>query len=263
MECKEVNELNEKGIAKFINLDKWGLSSFSLKIIAVITMFLDHFAILFLDNHHTAYMIARGIGRISYPIFAFILVEGFYYTGNRVKHGITLGVFAIISEIPYNMMFGRLFYLGNQNVVFTLFIGFMMIWALDFISMYRVNYSENLLKKISAGRMNTILELLVMLLGFTIAYFLNCSYSSAGIMLILCFYVFRKYHIGKAVSNIVFNMGMFGYNIQWLGVFSIIPIAFYNEKPGKYKWKYFFYVFYPIHILILVLFKFIQLKFFR
>ncbi len=260
MECGSVDELNEKGIRKIIDLDKWGLSSFALKIIAAVTMFMDHFAILFLDNHHTAYMIARGIGRISFPIFAFILVEGFYYTANRVKHGITLGVFAIISEIPYNMMYGRFFYLENQNVIFTLFIGFMMIWALDSISMYRVNYSDNLLKKVGAGRMNTVLELMAMLLAFIIAYFMKCSYSYAGIMLILCFYVFRKYHIGRAVSNIVFNMGMFGYSIQWLGVFSMIPIAFYNEKPGKYKWKYFFYLFYPIHILILVAVKMIQLK---
>ena len=123
MECSSLDELNEKGIRKFIDLDKWGVSSFALKIIAAVTMFIDHFAILFLDNHHTAYMIARGIGRISFPIFAFILVEGFYYTANRVKHGITLGVFAIISEIPYNMMYGRFFYLENQNVIFTLFIG--------------------------------------------------------------------------------------------------------------------------------------------
>lgn len=258
-----MNELNEKGIAKFINLDKWGLSSFALKIIAVVTMVTDHFAILFLDNHHTAYMAARGIGRISFPIFAFLLVEGFFYTRDRVRHGIILGSFAIISELPYNMLYGSVLNLSHQNVILTLFIGYMMIWALESISMYRVNYSENLLKKIGAGRMNTILELLVMLMGFTIGYFINCSYSYAGIMLILCFYVFRKYHIGRAVSNIVFNMGMFGYSIQWLGVFSIIPIAFYNEKPGKYKWKYFFYIFYPAHILILTALKIIQLKFFR
>lgn len=255
-----MSELNEKGIAKFIDLDKCGLSSFVLKIIAAVTMVIDHFAILFLDNHHAIYMAARGIGRISFPIFAFLLVEGFFYTRDRVKHGIILGSFAIISEIPYNMLYGSVFNLSHQNVILTLFIGYMMIWALESISMYRVNYSENLLKKIGAGRMNTILELFVMLLAFAIGYFINCSYSYAGIMLILCFYVFRKHHIGRAVSNIVFNIGMFGYSIQWLGVFSIIPIAFYNEKPGRYKWKYFFYIFYPAHILILAALKMFLLK---
>lgn len=255
-----MSELNEKGIAKFIDLDKCGLSSFVLKIIAAVTMVIDHFAILFLDNHHAIYMAARGIGRISFPIFAFMLIEGFYYTSNRVKHGIILGVFGILSEIPYDMMYGKFFDLGKQNVILTLFIGYMMIWALDSISMYKVNYPENLLKKIGAGRLNTILELVVMVLGFAMAYFINCSYAYAGVMLILCFYVFRKYHIGRAVSNIVFNMGMFGYSIQWLGAISMIPIAFYNEKPGKYQWKYFFYVFYPLHLLILVALKMFLLK---
>lgn len=255
-----MNEFNEKGIGKFINLDKWGLSSFVLKMIAVVTMFADHFAVLFLNNYHTAYMAARGIGRMSFPIFAFILVEGFYYTSNRVKHGIILGIFGIISEIPYDMMYGKFFDLGRQNVILTLFIGYMMIWALESISMYRVNYSEIILKKIGAGRLNTILELVTMMLGFAMAYFINCSYAYAGVMLILCFYVFRKYHIGRAISNMVFNMGMFGYSIQWLGAFSMIPIAFYNEKPGKYQWKYFFYVFYPVHILILVGIKVFLIK---
>lgn len=253
-----LSESGEKGIEKFINLEKWGLSSFALKLIAAVTMFIDHFGLLFLSNHHTAYLIARSIGRISFPIFAFLLVEGFYYTGSRIRHGILLGIFALVSEIPYNMMYGSFFDLARQNVIFTLFIGYMMIWALDFISMYKVNYSEKLLNRIGAGRLNTILELVVMLSGFSVAYFLNTSYSYAGVMLVLCFYVFRKHHIGRALTNMVFNMGMFGYGIQWFGVFSMIPIAFYNEKPGKYQWKYFFYVFYPIHILILVGLKLLQ-----
>lgn len=257
-----LRDLNEKGIGKYINLEKWGLSSFGLKIIAVVTMFIDHLGVSLLDNQQTAYMIARGIGRISFPIFAFVLVEGFYYTHDRIKHGILLGIFALISEIPYDMLYGSFFNLNQQNVLFTLFIGYMMIWALDSISMYRVSYSENILKKIGAGRLNTILELLVMLIGFAAAYLLNCSYAYAGVMLILCFYVFRKYHIGRVVVNMVFNMGMFGYGLQWLGAFSIIPIAFYNEKPGKYQWKYFFYIFYPVHILILIVLKIIKIRYF-
>ena len=138
----------------------------------------------------------------------------------------------------------------------------MMIWALDIISRYQINYSEKLLNRIGATRLNMVLELFVMLAGFGTAYFIKSSYSYAGVMLILCFYVFRNHHIGRALSNMVFNMGMFGYGLQWLGAFSMIPIAFYNEKPGKYQWKYFFYVFYPAHLLILVGLKIIYLRYF-
>lgn len=254
--------LNEKGIGAFINLEKWGLSSFVLKIIAVVTMAADHLGLMFFSHHHSLYIITRGIGRISFPIFAFLLVEGFFYTHDRRKHGIRLGLFALISEVPYNMMYGSFFDLGKQNVLFTLFIGYMMIWALDIISRYQINYSEKLLNRIGATRLNMVLELFVMLAGFGTAYFIKSSYSYAGVMLILCFYVFRNHHIGRALSNMVFNMGMFGYALQWLGAFSMIPIAFYNEKTGKYQWKYFFYVFYPAHLLILVGLKIIYLRYF-
>lgn len=84
-------EVVEKGIGKYINLKKWGLTSFELKIIATVLMVMDHFAIFFLVNHQRLYLIFRGAGRLSFPIFCFLLVEGFYYTENRLKHGILLG----------------------------------------------------------------------------------------------------------------------------------------------------------------------------
>ena len=252
-----LNEFNEKGIGKYIDLDKWGLSTFSLKVLAVITMFIDHFAVLYLTDYKDLYNLCRSIGRLSFPIFCFILVEGFYHTKNRLSHAILLGIFGLISEIPYNMMYGSLFNLSKQNVILTLFIGYMVIWALDSISMFKIDYSDVVLKKVSAGRLNALLELAVMLVGFCMAYFLNTSYSYGGILLIICFYVFRKYHIGKAIVNFVFNCGMFGFGIQWFGALSIIPIGLYNERVGKYRWKYFFYMFYPLHLILLSVIKYI------
>ncbi len=253
-------EFNEKGIAKYINLEKYGLSTFSLKMIAVVTMFIDHFAFLFCQNHEILYVVLRSIGRLSFPLFCFVLVEGFFHTGNKLKHAILLGVFALISEIPYNMIYGSVFDLQRQNVLFTLFFGFIMIWTLDSISLCRINYPAGILRHIGAKRLNTMLELLVIILGLSFAYFLKTSYSYAGIMLILCFYVFYRHHIGKIISNIVFNMGMFGFGIQWWGAFSIIPIAFYNGKPGMKRGKYFFYWFYPVHLLVLVVLRILYIK---
>ena len=63
----------------FINLDKWGISTFTLKIIAMITMIIDHVGFLFFQDNHQTYIILRSIGRISFPIFCFVLVEGFFY----------------------------------------------------------------------------------------------------------------------------------------------------------------------------------------
>lgn len=251
------NELNEKGIGKYIDLDKWGFSTFTLKMVAAITMFIDHFAVLYLTDYKDLYNLCRAIGRLSFPIFCFILVEGFYHTKNKMNHAILLGIFGLVSEIPYNMMYGSFFDLSRQNVILTLFIGYMVIWALDSISMFKIDYSDAVLKKVSAGRLNALLELIAMAVGFGMAYFLNTSYSYGGVLLIICFYVFRKYHLGRAIINLVFNLGMFGFGIQWFGALSVIPIGLYNERVGKYKWKYFFYIFYPLHLFLLSMAKYI------
>ena len=77
------NNFNEKGLSQVIDLKKWGISTFSLKLIAVLTMFIDHFSIVFLADHQKLYLTGRAIGRLSFPIFCFVLVEGFFYTKNR------------------------------------------------------------------------------------------------------------------------------------------------------------------------------------
>lgn len=251
-----INELNKQGLSKYINLDRFGLSSFGLKVIAVITMFIDHLAYMFCTGNESLYLALRSIGRISFPIFCFLLVEGFFHTKSRLDYGIRLGVFALISEVPYDMMYGSFFSMEKQNVIFTLFIGFLVIWSLDSISMFKVNYPKRLLKYIGVLRLNGILELAAIIIGLLSAYILNSSYSFAGIMLIMCFYVFHKHYIGTLISNIVFNMGMYSLSIQWWGAVSAIPIAFYNGKKGYGRGKYFFYWFYPLHLCLLVLLRY-------
>lgn len=247
-----LSELNEQGIGRYIPLEKYGLSTFALKIIAMITMVLDHFALIFCSDYRTVYVVLRSIGRISFPIFCFILVEGFFHTSNRLKHAIRLGVFALISEIPYDLMYGRIFFMEMQNVMFTLFIGYMLIWGLSLIADYRINYPQKLLMLIGAGRLNMISEFAVIIAGLGSAHFIKSSYEYAGVMLIMCFYVFRQHKVGRFFSNLVFNMGMYAYGKQWWGALSTLPIALYNGKPGRRGGKYFFYWFYPAHLLVLV-----------
>lgn len=251
----DLRELNEQGIGKFIYLEKYGLNTFALKVIAVVTMFIDHFAVMFCKENEQIYLILRSVGRISFPIFCFVLTQGFFHTKNRLKYAIRLGVFALISEIPYDMLHGMFFSLQEQNVMFTLFFGFLTIWSMDFIAMFKVRYPDKLLKYIGAGRLNMILELIVMMIGMGTAYFMRTSYSYAGVMLIICFYALHKSSLGRLFSNMVFNMGMFGFTIQWWGTLSAIPIAFYNGKPGSKRGKYFFYWFYPIHLLVFAVIK--------
>ena len=116
------------------------LDTDSLKLIAVITMLIDHIAESLLwqmippigeknyDRWYDIYHMLRNIGRTAFPIFAFLLVEGFFHTHSRKKYFRRLILFALLSEIPYNMAFhGRLFYGMDQNVFWTLSMGFLVI----------------------------------------------------------------------------------------------------------------------------------------
>lgn len=104
---------------------KFGLDSFTLKIIALVTMIIDHTgAVLF-----PQYPILRIIGRISFPIFAFLAAEGFYHTRNVKKYMLRLAGFAVLSEVPFDIVFyGKFFEPAHQNIFFTLLLGVMLMY---------------------------------------------------------------------------------------------------------------------------------------
>lgn len=135
---------------------KRGVPGSTLKLIAIFVMLIDHIAATILDQtlisrgfynmepealrNGTNMLIAlidqimRMIGRIGFPLFCFLLVEGFVHTRNKQKYALRLGIFALVSEIPFDLAFhGEAFYFGYQNVFFTLLIGFLVMWAFEFI----------------------------------------------------------------------------------------------------------------------------------
>lgn len=209
-----------------------GLSTFQLKWIAIITMLIDHVgAVLFPYS-----MGFRIIGRIAFPIFCFLIVEGFSHTRDVRRYMVRLGIFALVSEIPYDLAFhGGISFEEGQNVFFTLLLGVFM--------MYMLSLGSGILVKV-----------LVVLSVFVLAEVLNTDYSGRGILLILIYYLFReKKAIGLpagALWNFSYGWGM----IQCFGVAATPFLAFYNGKRGP-KIKYFFYVFYPAHLFILYLLK--------
>ena len=103
-----------------------GLNTFTLKIIAIVSMLVDHIGLVFFPE----VMMFRIIGRISFPIFAYVLAEGIYYTKDITKYMLRLGIFALLSEIPYDLaVMGSVLEFSHQNVFFTLFFGVLMFWA--------------------------------------------------------------------------------------------------------------------------------------
>lgn len=211
------------------------LNSFQLKWIAIVTMVIDHVgAVLFPQ------MIGfRIIGRISFPIFCFLLVEGFFHTHDIYRYMTRLGMFALISEIPYDLAFhGRVLELRGQNVFFTLFLGVLLMYLLE-------------------KRAGTTLNIIYILMVMWAAATFHTDYSYRGIVLILIYYMFHN-RIDVAIAigalwNILLYMNIKNLAVmpvQYCGILASVPIMMYDGERGP-KLKYFFYLFYPVHLLLL------------
>ena len=210
---------------------KLGINSFQLKLIAVITMIIDHVGLFFFPEH----ILFRIIGRISFPIFAFLIVEGFYHTRDIWKYMIRLGISAVLSEIPFDLLTtGKVFDLRHQNVFFTLLIGVVLMYV------YEKQYS-------TFSKVSTVF--LIMLAGDIF----RTDYGSWGVLMIFCFFIFRERMAAKLISAAVINIVVFGY-IQAFAVMALLPIYFYNGEKGR-GYKYFFYLVYPVHLWIIWIIK--------
>lgn len=240
------------------------MSTFALKIIAIITMFIDHLTAIFIPINSWYYIVGRVIGRLAFPIFVFLIVEGFYHTRNIKKYLTRLGIFTLISELPFDLAFYNSYYhklganiktdlpkmftdkevfttvikrfMEHQNVFFTLFLGLAAIWLMN---MVEKKYMQNMLyvNLLNAG---------ITIAFSVVAALLRTDYSFIGVLLIVAFYLFR----GNKLLLIISILLLSGNPIQAFAVLALIPIAFYNGNKGK-SIKYFFYVFYPAHLLIL------------
>ena len=231
------------------SLDKFQVLSGSvLKLIAVISMFIDHSCLVFapefpflttpflsiMGKKITIYYILRKIGRLAFPIYCFLIGEGFAHTRNQKNYILKLLLFAILSELPFNLMVsGRLFCLTQQNVFFTLFFGA--------LSIYLFESTKGELKKA-----------VLMLAVLTAALLMRIDYGLSGVVLILLIYILKKHRAAQAVAAFPLLSG-------GLAAFAaFIPINMYNGQRGFIKssvLKHFFYLFYPLHILVLVLIK--------
>lgn len=222
------------------------MSSFALHIIAMIFMLCDHMWATILD-----YEWLTCIGRIAFPIFAFLITEGYIHTSNINKYIKRMVIFAIITEIPFNLMVSASpIYPFHQNVLWTFVISLLTLKYLNF------DNTKNIFKSI-----------LIIILAIIIATITMCDYFGAGVMMVVGFYIFRKSKLLQLLMMIYVNMILIqGYSYpidiagytyyfpqQGFAVLSLIFIWLYNGKQGYHaKWfKIFCYAFYPLHMLIL------------
>ena len=216
---------------KVVNRMNKVLTGFNLKIIAIISMTIDHIGSILFPN----LIILRIIGRIAFPIFAYLIAEGYFYTKNKYKYMLRLLIFAIISQVPYWLALGLSF-----NILFTFLL------ALSILKL-----EEILPRKIEFIPCSLFI--------LSLAFF--CDWSIFGVLYILAFYKFRE-NLNKQLASFIiislikfffwqFINGLIIQNLIQLGVFLAIPFLFlYNGKRGR-NLKYLFYIYYPLHIFVL------------
>lgn len=228
----------------------------TLKIIAMILMLLDHLWGTIIPGNQWMTL----IGRMAFPIFAFLIVEGFFHTSDLKKYMKRLFIFGLISEIPFNLIYtGSIIFPFHQNVMFTLLLGLLIINEID-----KLKNNKEIKKKI-IPILKIFLFLIISIIGFV-------DYGVTGVLTIVVFYLFRGFKlawIGQLISlillYIVFFEGqsvilnIFNYEyflpLQSIGVLSLIFIWLYNGEKGKNNKliKYLFYSFYPVHMLVIYL----------
>lgn len=252
---------------------KYGVSGAVLKNTAYVTMLVDHFfAVLFLNymrlhpvdgkwdpQLEPIYRAGRAVGRISFVLFTFLIVEGFFYTRSRGRFLMRLFLFALLSEIPFDLaLSGTAFDWSGQNVYWTLFLGVLVLTLWDYLS----HYGKVLMV---AGR------LAVLSAGCVTAFLCSTDYRFMGVLLIFTMYWTREKDKGVRfmAAGLVMLFGTWGSNLiryadiypadylfqfsmrEMYGLLAFLLIFLYNGEKGRQLPKFFYYGFYPVHLLIL------------
>lgn len=235
-------------------------TSMSLHIIAMIFMLCDHLWGTIVPGNDWL----TCIGRIAFPIFAFMIVEGYFHTKNLKKYICRLFIFALISEIPFNLAMGsNIFYPLHQNVLWTFLISLILIHLNE-----KTKKSNKIWMQIGVGCITVIL-------GYLIGIITMVDFYHSGILTVLVFYFFRQKKWWSYICQFIclwyINVEMLGglayeinlgnktyfFSRQAFALLALIPIWLYKGKQGYHNkvLKYTYYAFYPVHLLILGIMK--------
>lgn len=219
-------------------MERKGISQEALKIIACVSMLIDHIGYSFFP--YTLWL--RYIGRLAFPIYCFLLAEGAHYTKNPGRYALRLGIGAVLAELPFDLLFFGTLTLAHQSVMITLLLGFAMILCM---------------KKAK----HFLLQLLLILPFYWLANHLYTDYSGRGILLIALFYLTRGYSLRFFPQTLglilLFALPESNGALPWTAwaVLAMIPISLYSgRKATASKWvQTGFYLFYPVHLAVLFL----------
>lgn len=237
---------------------RFDISTATLHILAMALMLMDHLWATLLPAQEWL----TCVGRLAFPIFAFMAVEGYFHTHDFKKYALRMLLFAVISEIPFDFMYGGTwFYPVHQNVIWTLLLGLLGI-----------NIMETARKKRKKWAF-ILISVIVVIVGAALGTLCMLDYYGTGVLTIFIFYFFygRKWWclLGQLVAlywvnvellgGLVYPIQLFGMEFelcqQGLALLSLIPIWLYRGRQGYHSkpFQYLCYAFYPVHMAIIVL----------
>ena len=218
-----------------------------LKIIAMVSMVFDHVGDMFFPD--TDWM--RMVGRIAMPIFAFCITEGYIHTRNKNKYLMRMGVFALISEVPFDLAFDGKVGLSHQNIMLSFFLAIIALMLFDLI-----RGSKDEIKGRNSVLL-TILGVLAVIAMAVLAFLVKADYTMFAVASVFLFYAFKDTnHFVRPIPGVAFLALTRTVGYYCTTGLSIIPLLLYNGKKGK-GLKWLFYIFYPGHLLLLYVLKLI------
>lgn len=228
---------------------KNGIPGSVLKWVAVISMFIDHATEILVRGSWSAqlravsydqYIFLRGVGRLAFPIYCFLLAEGLLHTRNVKKYLLRLLAFAAVSEIPFDLAFRQSFFtLAYQNVFFTLFYGLLGL------ALWQMLTGR---KDFQAAPLRQALGLLAIAAMAVIAELCHTDYGWQGVIVISLMYLLRKLPLLRDAAS--FAVLYLSSILELAALPDLLLFRLYNGERGRQS-KFFFYVFYPAHLLLL------------
>ena len=215
------------------------MNVFILKLIALSAMIIDHYGAIFQNGMN----IYRIIGRIAFPIYCFLLVEGYFKTKDIKKYAKRLFIFALISEVPFDLAFRGKLEFGHQNIFFTLLIGLGAIYLLENIEKYDIKKGY------------------IFFMAGILAIILAVDYNFIGIIYILAFYYTRNYPKETRLPKVALMMFLTNLMIlsttQQFALLALPIIYLYNGElgPKNKALQMLFYTAYPLHLGLFYLIK--------
>lgn len=225
---------------EFIENNRFGLTNNKLKIIAMISMLIDHIGVALFPYVE----IFRIIGRLAFPIFAYMIAEGCRYTKNRKKYlGIILGM-AIVFQLVYFFALDDLY----QGILVTFSLAIMSIYAIDGIL-----HSKSIIYRIAmVGVLCIVIFVGIICPEIFRRYGFDIDYGVWGITLPVLVYFAPNKKARLVLITIFFAlMAIIASPLQWWSLLTIPLFALYNGKRGKANLKYLFYIFYPLHLVLI------------